>query len=152
MFTWSWNLSGRILSKQVHEHGFLDIPHPVFACRPWRSPGPSLCTDCLGLWKRTRKTLAPLAFLTVATSKIVKIATPLPLYLILLVWMRLTSDRKVSRFWYLCLEIFCGSIKNTKRVHLCSVLAYSSNKYKLEWLLKLTLRMFSKSMGFTITL
>lgn len=48
--------------------------------------------------EKNEKTLAPLAFLSVATSKIVKIATPLPLYLILLVWMRLTSDRKVSRF------------------------------------------------------
>lgn len=33
------------------------------------------------------------------------------MYLILLVWIRLISERKLSRFWYLCLEIFCESMK-----------------------------------------
>lgn len=31
----------------------------------------------------------------------------LPLYLMLLAWMRLISERNASRFWYLCLEMFC---------------------------------------------
>lgn len=31
--------------------------------------------------------------------------------MILLVWMRLTSERNASRFWYLCLEMFCWTVK-----------------------------------------
>lgn len=44
----------------------------------------------------------------------------LPLYLMLLAWMRLTSDRNTSRFWYLCFEMFCGFIKQTKKLSLLS--------------------------------
>lgn len=73
-----------------------------------------LCVWAVLACEKWRELLLRLRFLnTIAT-----IVRWLPLYLMLLAWMRLTSDRNTSRFWYLCFEIFCGFIKQTKKLSL----------------------------------
>lgn len=96
--------------------------------------------DCLALWKthkvwkvlHTSLNSIKLGEGPTLEVKITVMLTHLPLYVILLAWMRLTSERNASRFWYLCLEMFCWNTKIQRGIFSVKVLCFADVK-NVRW-------------------